>query len=158
RQQPSTGVVSPSDILNIDSISKPDFVPAYVLVNGLWFSSLSLSLVTALFGVLIKQWIQHYVSFISGTPRERARVHHFRYLGLQRWSVPAIIGVLPFLLHVALFLFLAGLVVFVQTLQHGIAGVVGAIGGSSFILYIISTSLPLFYPQCPYRSPLIEQS
>ncbi|PBK62856.1 hypothetical protein ARMSODRAFT_895242, partial [Armillaria solidipes] len=43
------------------------FVPATtdVWVNGLWFTSLFLSLTTALVAVLVKQWLHHYVALPS---------------------------------------------------------------------------------------------
>ncbi|KAK0496592.1 hypothetical protein EDD18DRAFT_1074216, partial [Armillaria luteobubalina] len=81
-------------------------------VNGLWFVSLSLSLSTALFAVLTKQWIHQYMSVPSGTPRDRCRVRHFRYMGLERWHVDLIIGMLPVLMSLSLGIFLAGLVLF----------------------------------------------
>ncbi|KAF8901619.1 hypothetical protein CPB85DRAFT_1439043 [Mucidula mucida] len=67
-----------------------DFTPAAidVWVNGLWFTSLTLSLAAALFAVLIKQWIRQYVSLTSGTLGDRS------IMGLQKWHVPALIGIL----------------------------------------------------------------
>ncbi|KAK0458627.1 uncharacterized protein EV420DRAFT_1221648, partial [Desarmillaria tabescens] len=94
------------------------FVPATtdVWVNGLWFTSLFLSLATALFAVLVKQWLHHYVVLPSGTPRDRAFTRQFRYGGFQKWHVQAIIGFLPFLMHLALAIFFAGLVIFLHPL------------------------------------------
>ncbi|KAK0494284.1 hypothetical protein EDD18DRAFT_1009156, partial [Armillaria luteobubalina] len=95
-----------------------DFRPTITdsLVNGLWFTSLSFSLTTALFTVLTKQWIHQYIAVPSGTPRDRGRVRHFRYMGLQQWGVGFIIGLLPVLLSVSLGLFLVGLVLFLSPL------------------------------------------
>ncbi|PBK69563.1 hypothetical protein ARMSODRAFT_936163, partial [Armillaria solidipes] len=81
-------------------------------VNGLWFASLSISLSTALVAALAKQWIHQYVSVPSGTPRDRVRVRHVRYMNLQVWHIPMIIGLLPLLMHTALGLFLLGLAIF----------------------------------------------
>ncbi|KAK0216185.1 hypothetical protein IW262DRAFT_1253105, partial [Armillaria fumosa] len=81
-------------------------------VNGLWFASLSISLSTALVAALAKQWIHQYVSVPSGTPRDRVRVRHVRYMNLQVWHIPMVIGLLPVLMHTALGLFLLGLVIF----------------------------------------------
>ncbi|PBK95500.1 hypothetical protein ARMGADRAFT_926110, partial [Armillaria gallica] len=85
-------------------------------VNGLWFTSLSLSLATALFAVLTKQWIHQYMSVPSGTPRDRCRVRQFRYMGLQQWRVAFIIGLLPVLMSVSLAVFLVGLILFIVPL------------------------------------------
>ncbi|KAK0492114.1 hypothetical protein EDD18DRAFT_521337 [Armillaria luteobubalina] len=67
------------------------FVPATtdVWVNGLWFTSLFLSLTTALVAVLVKQWLHHYVALPSGTPRDRSFTRQFRYAGFQKWHVPS---------------------------------------------------------------------
>ncbi|KAF9030733.1 hypothetical protein BDZ89DRAFT_949358, partial [Hymenopellis radicata] len=85
-------------------------------INGLWFTSLVLSLTTTLIAVLTKQWINEYMILPSGTPRDRSRVRHFRFIGLERWHVPLIIGLLPALMHVSLGVFLAGLIIFVWSL------------------------------------------
>ncbi|KAK0224980.1 hypothetical protein EDD85DRAFT_777702, partial [Armillaria nabsnona] len=94
------------------------FVPATtdVWVNGLWFTSLFLSLTTALVAVLVKQWLHHYVALPSGTPRDRSFTRQFRYAGFQKWHVQVIIGLLPVLMHLALAIFLIGLVIFLQPL------------------------------------------
>ncbi|PBK98797.1 hypothetical protein ARMGADRAFT_921302, partial [Armillaria gallica] len=44
------------------------------LVNGLWFSSLSVSLTAELLSVLTKQWIHQYMAVLSGTPRDSCHV------------------------------------------------------------------------------------
>ncbi|PBK83141.1 hypothetical protein ARMGADRAFT_872577, partial [Armillaria gallica] len=94
------------------------FVPATtdVWVNGLWFTSLFLSLTTALVAVLVKQWLHHYVALPSGTPRDRSFTRQFRYAGFQKWRVQVIIGLLPVFMHLALAIFLVGLVIFLQPL------------------------------------------
>ncbi|KAK0442840.1 hypothetical protein EV421DRAFT_1657646, partial [Armillaria borealis] len=94
------------------------FVPATtdVWVNGLWFTSLFLSLTTALVAVLVKQWLHHYVALPSGTPRDRSFIRQFRYAGFEKWHVQVIIGLLPVLMHLALVIFLTGLVIFLQPL------------------------------------------
>ncbi|KAK0457170.1 uncharacterized protein EV420DRAFT_1335894, partial [Desarmillaria tabescens] len=98
-----------------------------LLVNGLWFTSLSFSLTTALLAVLTKQWIHLYMSIPSGTPQDRCRVRQFQYMGLQQWRVAFIIGLLPVLMSASLCVFLVGLVVFLVPLQKSIAFVVGTI-------------------------------
>ncbi|KAK0227825.1 hypothetical protein IW262DRAFT_1233697, partial [Armillaria fumosa] len=94
------------------------FVPATidVWVNRLWFTSLFLSLTTALVAVLVKQWLHHYVALPSGTPRDRSFTRQFPYAGFQKWHVQVIIGLLPVLMHLALAIFLVGLVIFLQPL------------------------------------------
>ncbi|KAK0455697.1 uncharacterized protein EV420DRAFT_1692404, partial [Desarmillaria tabescens] len=107
--------------------SSPDSVPSSVTntfvpdnldvwINTLWYISLLLSLTTALIAVLAKQWLHHYTSVTSGTAKERARVRQFRYIGLQQWQVPTIIGLLPVMLHLSLAIFVVGIILFLHSL------------------------------------------
>lgn len=146
----------------VNNISRSEFTPSTVFtpsildswVNWLFFTSLSLSLSTASVAVLTKQWIYHYISVPSGTPRDRSRIRHFRYMGLRNWHVPVIIGLLPVLMHASLGLFLLGLVVYLAPLHIQIAYTIGAMSLLTFFAYFATTFLPLFYAQCPYKTPL----
>ncbi|SJL12542.1 uncharacterized protein ARMOST_15970 [Armillaria ostoyae] len=105
-------------------------------LNSLWFVSLTLSLITALVAVLVKQWLHQYVAIVSDSSAHgRARIRHLRYAGLQTWQVPMIIGLLPVLLHVSLALFCWPRYFLVLS------------GHETLIL-------PLIYPYCPYKVPL----
>ncbi|PBK69495.1 hypothetical protein ARMSODRAFT_957134 [Armillaria solidipes] len=126
------------------------------LVNGLWFTSLSFSLATALFAVLTKQWIHQYITMPSGTPRDRCRVRQFRYMGLEQWGVGFIIGLLPLLLSVSLGIFLVGLVLFLVPLQVAIASIVGTVTFVTFAIYFITNLLPVWFPSCLYKTPLSQ--
>lgn len=123
-------------------------------VNILWFTSLCLSLATALLAMVCKQWLYQYVSVTPGTPRERARIRHFRYVGLQKWKVPVIIDMLPFIMHLALCLFLAGLVLFLIPMHTELSLITGVIAGTAYSLYLVSVVIPLQSPECPYKTPL----
>ncbi|KAL1740998.1 hypothetical protein HDZ31DRAFT_7717, partial [Schizophyllum fasciatum] len=107
----SNNVPSASVGLEMRSFSSND-----VIINALFFASLSLSLSTTLVAVLLKQWLAEYSTVPPGSPRDRALIRQLRYQALTKWKVPAIVGVVPSLLHVSLGLFLLGLVIFVYTL------------------------------------------
>ncbi|PBK79406.1 hypothetical protein ARMGADRAFT_872261, partial [Armillaria gallica] len=79
-----------------------------VLINGLWLTSLALSLVTAFFAILVDALYSHYLSPIPGQPQVRARTRHFRYKGLIKWRLRACIGFLQLLLHLSLMTFMWG--------------------------------------------------
>ncbi|KAK0442849.1 hypothetical protein EV421DRAFT_1657727, partial [Armillaria borealis] len=117
------------------------FVPATtdVWMNGLWFTSLFLSLTTALVAVLVKQWLHHHVAFPSGTPRDGV-----------------IMGLLPVLMHLALAIFLVGLVIFLQPLRQTLSWFICAGTGVVYTAYVVATILPIIFPQCPYRTPLCD--
>lgn len=145
---------SPASPLSSSTDFTPDPVSRWV--NGFWFTSLAFSLVTAFVAVLIKQWAQNYMSVVSGTPQEQVRVRQFRYLGIQRWQVPAIVGLLPVLMHIALLLFFAGLVVFLSPLSLATALITGVIAFIAYAAYIVANLLPLRFPDCPYKTPLSD--
>ncbi|KAF9018117.1 hypothetical protein BDP27DRAFT_1440294 [Rhodocollybia butyracea] len=142
-------------ILNIPLTStsfSPDILDLWI--NGLWFTSLVISLSVALFAVLAKQWLRQYMSIITGTPEDQAYIRQFRFDGLEKWQVQPLIGMLPTFLHLALILFLAGLVIFLLPLSTTMAYVVGAISVTVVVLYLTATVLPLFTVQCSYRTTL----
>ncbi|KAF9062898.1 hypothetical protein BDP27DRAFT_1480334 [Rhodocollybia butyracea] len=56
-------------------------------VNGLWFTSLAVTLSVALFAILTKQWLRQYMSIITGSSRERTFIRQFRFDGLKKWHV-----------------------------------------------------------------------
>ncbi|KAL0959329.1 hypothetical protein HGRIS_014590 [Hohenbuehelia grisea] len=122
-------------------------------VNGLWFIGLTLSLSTALLAVLVRQWLHQYTAVTSGTSRDRSLIRQYRYDGLMKWRVPLVISLLPVILHVALCLFLAGLVIFLIPLNNLMAWAVGFITCIVYAIYAITNVLPLVDPQCPYRTP-----
>ncbi|PBK78673.1 hypothetical protein ARMSODRAFT_925129 [Armillaria solidipes] len=150
---------SPVQTIPVSSLNpQTAFVPAAtdVWVNGLWFTSLFLSLTTALVAVLVKQWLHHYVVLPSGTPRERCFVRQYRYLGFQKWRVEVIVGVLPVLMHLALALFFIGLSLFLHPLRAALSWVVWTGTVILIVAYVIVTILPMCNPQCPYRTPLCD--
>ncbi|KAG6820300.1 hypothetical protein H0H93_002564 [Arthromyces matolae] len=125
-------------------------------VNGLWFAALACSLATALISMLAKQWLQAYVADISGSPLQRARQRQSRYTELVSWHVPALINALPLLLHVALLLFFAGIIVLLWSVNLATTLATLVITVFAYFFYLTSVLLPVVYPDCPYRHPLSE--
>ncbi|KAF9009213.1 hypothetical protein BDZ89DRAFT_996649, partial [Hymenopellis radicata] len=124
-------------------------------VNGLWFTSLALSLTTALIAVLTKQWIHEYRTSIQlGTYRERGRIRQFRFTNMSEWHVPVIIGLLPILMHVALGVFFAGLILLLLSLSKRITASISVIVAAALAAYLVTNLLPVFDPECPYKTPL----
>ncbi|KAJ7841808.1 hypothetical protein B0H14DRAFT_3457250 [Mycena olivaceomarginata] len=109
---------------SLDSIPPADTSftadPTDILVNGLWFTGLALSLATALLA----------------------------------WGARKLIGFLPYLLHVSLFLFLLGLVIFLLGLSSLIAFVEDGITAVLIGAYAITLICPILTIKCPYRTPL----
>ncbi|TFK95461.1 hypothetical protein BDV98DRAFT_642823 [Pterulicium gracile] len=120
----------------------------------MWFISLAFALSTALHSVLVKQWIQAYMAPTFGTPHSQSRLHHFRCMGIKEWHVPLIAGLLPILLHVSLLLFFVGLAILLFTLDHVTSAFVAIISVLAYSTYVVTNVLPVWYPQCPYKTPL----
>jgi hypothetical protein len=128
-----------------------------VRVNVCWFVSLLLSLVVALFGIFLKQWMRTYMKWTDVTPdREAVVIRQFRHRGLETWRLGAILTLLPTLLQLSVILFLSGLLVFLWNLDQMVAVVMAVLLGITFLLVAAVTVLPAVFKSCPFRSPLSE--
>ncbi|KAJ6457643.1 hypothetical protein C8R45DRAFT_844241 [Mycena sanguinolenta] len=147
----TTFVAQTSQLLSVQSPSGND-----LWVNGLWFTSLTISLCVALFAVLSKQWLRQYLSIVTRSARDQALIRQFRFEGLKTWRVQEIVGVLPIPLHLSLILFLVGLVVFLHPLSIVLAWVSGVITLTTIALYAGANFLPLLFIDCPYRTTFTD--
>lgn len=129
-------------------------------VNGLWFTSLVTSLGVALLSILVKQWLDEYTTrtFASAkSTRHWVRRRAFYFRGISRWHVLGLISVLPLLLHVSLFLFFGGLVVFLWDLDRAIAIFLLTTSTALFTFYVTTLLAPLSWTDCPSATPLLRQ-
>ncbi|PSR99069.1 hypothetical protein PHLCEN_2v4226, partial [Hermanssonia centrifuga] len=124
-------------------------------MNCLWFLSLILSLSSALFGILAKQWIREYLQWrkVAAAPRENVLLRQLRIEAWEDWKVSAGISTIPALLELAVVLFLAGLVVLVWTLDTVVAIVITTAVSVVIMVLCTVTVLPAVYRRCPYKSP-----
>ena len=125
--------------------------PLAVHVNALWFISLTLSLLSALFAIAVQQWLRYLQPPRNISPRTAVQIHHLRMQGLDRWQVPSIVSFLPLLLQFGVILFLAGLLVLLQSLDKRVAiafTLVAAIGITAFLATAVA---PLFSAFCAYN-------
>ena len=132
-------------------------------INALWFLSLSVSLSAALLAILVKQWLGEYTSRMrmrvhSASQRHWAWRHIVYHSGLVRWGMDGFISALPLLLHVSLFLFMAGLVLFLVQVDWILAGLVLLVTTSLVAFYIAATFAPLWIGDCPTGTPLLRRS
>lgn len=129
---------------------------ADIRVNVLWFASLIFSLITASFGILVKQWLREYIAVTNPSPHARLRIRHFRYPELQRWKVLEIAAMLPLLQQLALALFFIGLCYFTASVHESVGHTsLPLVAGWAFCFAIV-TLLPLFFPRCPYKTALLK--
>ena len=140
----------------------PPFSPStsIVCVNAMWILSLIVSIACALLATLMQQWAREYVQLpkLPAIPRERAHVRSFLFFGLQQFGMSYAVELIPTLLHLSVFLFFAGLVVFLFTISRTVAIITSISVGVFSIAYIALTLLPCVYLNCPYRTPLSNPS
>ena len=145
-----------SKLPSIDPTSAP-FAPleVNVTVNLLWFLSLTFSLVGAFFAIAAQQWLRSLSlpRHISVWNAVRLQQRHRRDMSF--YQVPNIIALLPVLLQIAVILFLVGLYFFLQSLNERITIAYAVISLFPFVLYAVSLFLPLIWPECPFKSPLV---
>ncbi|KAH9040401.1 hypothetical protein EDB85DRAFT_1925969 [Lactarius pseudohatsudake] len=135
------------------------FVPpkTAIWVNTLWSLSLVISLTCALLATLLQQWARRYLRITQrgDDPQKRARIRELMLQGLKRLiRLRSMAELLPTLLHISVFLFLAGFVVYLSTFNHFVAKMVGACTGASTLLYLYVSFASIISFDSPYYTPL----
>ncbi len=128
-----------------------------IWINGLWVLSLILNLTSALLAILVQQWGVRYlrVAYPPYTAHMQARIRAFYNHGAEgQQLIPWTIEAIPVLLHISLFLFFAGLSVFLFGIHPTIFKVATAWIGICVVLYAYLTVLPIFYKNSLCFSPL----
>ena len=152
--------INPNGHNNSSSLpsSPPPFSPPNhaVWVNALWFLSLVISLTCALLATLLQQWARRYLKITQSryAPHKRARIRAFFSEGVAKCLLPWAVDALPTLLHISLFLFFAGLVVFLCNVNLTIFKLVLSWVGLCAALYGCITCMPIFRHDSPYYTPL----
>ncbi|KAI0085040.1 hypothetical protein BDY19DRAFT_897285, partial [Irpex rosettiformis] len=125
-------------------------------INILWFASLVISLSTASFGIVVKQWLREYLAGDYTSPQARLRIRHFRYPGLERWKVFEIAAVLPLFLQISLALFLVGLCYFTAEVHNSIGRTTLPLVSAWGFFLVAVTFVPIIAPVCPYKTSLLK--
>ncbi|KAF8712297.1 hypothetical protein RHS03_01139, partial [Rhizoctonia solani] len=147
---------SPLPVIDVDGFrpSRNDIV-----INTLWFFSLALSMSVALIAMLIKEWNDVYRRGNRFTPYYvQARTRQARYERLEKWGVRKIVRILPVIMHIALGLFLLGLILFLKGFDIKLMQPVMAVIIITLGLYVFTTLAPLFTAFCPYNTPLSSRT
>ncbi|KAI0293699.1 hypothetical protein B0F90DRAFT_1636837, partial [Multifurca ochricompacta] len=135
------------------SFSPPNWA---VWVNSLWFLSLAISITCALLATFLQQWARRYTKITQPRygPHKRARIRAFFAEGVEKLHLPLAVDALPTLVHVSLFLFFAGLLVFLFNINHTAFTIVVWWVGLCIAVYICITVMPIFRHDSPYYAPL----
>jgi hypothetical protein len=127
-----------------------------IWVNALWFASLVTSLTCALLATLLQQWARRYLRRTQRrySPHTRARIRAFFAEGADRFRLSTVVEVLPALLHLSVFLFFAGLVIFLIDIRSSIAyGIIAPIAICALSRIPFSRSSPYSFRIAPSRHP-----
>ena len=127
-----------------------------VIVNALFYASLGVTLLAAFIAMLIKSWVREFDRGLAAMslPEQRAKTREFRYLGMERWKLPEMVGILPLLVQISLVLFSIGLVWFLFHISTPSFRVTMAIFGIGILYYVTTTSISVFVTSSPFHSPL----
>jgi hypothetical protein len=125
-----------------------------VAINVLWFLALTTALFASLFAILVQQWLRQYAYYPHLSSRALAHLRQRRFDALQGWGVPQIISSLSILLQAGLLLFIGGLVVLLWSLHRTVALSMSIAAGVFVVAFAMTTVLPIFFRDSPYKSPL----
>ncbi|VDB85580.1 unnamed protein product [Peniophora sp. CBMAI 1063] len=155
----SPGIVVPA--ADVAAITSTFDVPSSIVwLNAFWIVSLFLALSVALAATLVQQWARTYTLDSSGHINigKRGLVHAALELGIERFGMENTTIVMTFLLHVSVFLFYGGLLIFLFTTNMLLARVFAALLGTAGLIYLGLSLMPIVVCDSPYHtrfSPLI---
>ena len=130
---------------------------SFVRINTLWSCSLTISLITASIGILVKQWFHEFMAQDTQDPQFRIRIRFFRSEGLDKWQVFQIAAALPLLLQIALLLFFIGLSEYLRELNPIVGWATTGTILAWLAVFVFTTLAPILSSQCPYRTPILKQ-
>ncbi|KAI0252544.1 hypothetical protein BJV78DRAFT_342802 [Lactifluus subvellereus] len=136
--------------------SPPSPTASIICVNAMWVLSLVLSITSALSATLMQQWARRYIQLpqVPSVQAERARVRSYLYLGTLKYRMRYAVETTPTLLHLSVFLFFVGFVIFFFTIHKTVAIVLSISVGLFGVAYFTLTILPCIDHICPYRTPM----
>ncbi|KIM20823.1 hypothetical protein M408DRAFT_122873 [Serendipita vermifera MAFF 305830] len=128
-----------------------------IIVNCLFYASLSASLVAALASVVALQWVADYDAAITrggSSPEDRAKRRQFRHAGVVSWRMGEVIATLPLLLYFSVVLFFSGLILWMWSLNYIVGAVVAGGLALAVLFYGSSTLIAVVWISAPFRTPL----
>jgi len=148
---------------NISHASLPSEPPPFspptsaIWVNVLLFLSLLISLTCALLATLLQQSARRYVGFTQQPERSlhrRARIRAFFSEGVHKSHISWVAEALPALLHISIYLFISGLLVWLFNINRLVFLAVVLFSALFTVAYLWFTFSPIFRPDSPYYAPL----
>ena len=116
-----------------------------------------MSVSCALWATSLNQWARRYIRLTQparSKPELRARMRAFYANGVDKMHTPWAVEGLPALLHLSLFLFFGGLVIYLFNIDRGVFTCVVSWIGFFSVIYGLVTLLPSIRQDSPYNTPL----
>ena len=132
--------------------SGPD--PTAVQLQSILYSSLAVSLFAAFIAMLGKQWLNRYAQVeMRGSVIDRSRHRQQKMNGMVAWHFDLVMGCLPFMLQVALFLLGYALSNYLFFINKVVAGVLTGFTSFGLLFYFLITFAATFSHNCPFQTP-----
>ena len=115
-----------------------------------------MSLFCALLATLQQRWARRYLQLTQPQVaiHKRARIRSFFANGVTRFYATVTVEAIPALLHISVFLFMAGLIISLFDIHYTVAYVVLSATAVCSLVYTAITVMPIIYHDSPYTSPL----
>ncbi|KAF8524854.1 hypothetical protein BU17DRAFT_42447, partial [Hysterangium stoloniferum] len=123
-----------------------------LIVNYSWFTSLGLTLFSALCAVLAREWLAKYIHVSPETRSSDACQRLLRVKRAQQWRLESVVTGIPLLIQLAFFLFSAGLVLFTWNISVTLGVLMLFLTIFAIVLYILGTVFPLLSPPCLFQT------
>jgi len=107
----------------------------------------------------LQQWARRYneVSHRAGRSfKERAQIHSFLASGITKFHFNPMVQALPAMVHLSLFIFFAGLLIYLFNINHVVFSAVVCCVVLSLAVYGTITFMPFIWLDSPYYSPLTQ--
>ena len=105
---------------------------------------------------MLQQWARRYqrLAFPHYRPQKQALIHTFYSHGVENWHIQGAAEALPLLLHTSLFVFFAGLSVYLHGINRTVFKVVTIWISLCVVLYACLSIFPIARKNSPYNTPL----
>ena len=140
--------------ISLQILTRP--AASIIAVNIMWLISLVLNIISALFATLTLQWTRRYTQLTQLPRTSRDRVHNrlVWFPGTLTYYMDRAVAMTIIFLHLSVFLFLIGLVIFFFMTNKIVATAVSIVVGLFGVVYFTLSILACIDRFCPYRTPL----
>lgn len=120
-------------------------------VQAILFCALTIALFAAFLATLGKQWLNSYA---EGSLIDRSRHRELRMRGMTAWHFKYILGFLPVVMQMSLFLLVTALAVYMWDLSRTVFVTIATISAFGLLFYFVISYAATVWETCPYQTPL----